>query len=833
MRKITLGIIILLAVSCLFANDLRPLSSLDIQEMVSMLEYAGQDSAALCFEKDWDLAARFKNASQMELLQNPWSVNTQLADWRGLLADHAQASDGRAWARLLAEAWQTGMADADIYSAALREYTAQIDSKVKKPKHIPAFVSSTFTSLARDWEAALSALNASQRDSLAAFWLLACSEGEDADRYREYLSTSKLPQPENIDMQRVGDLYERVDFRALQSVSLRYLAFCEVLTAKARILKFTSAKAQYYKTPLGVVILGGIKDDVYQANSHKLLRDNPVCMIIEPSGNDRYELPIRSTFRHPFYAVIDLSGDDVYRARQPGDLFSANSGMGFSLDAGGNDLYEGDDFCIAAHLGVVWHRDASGNDVYRAGTFSQGAALFGVAMLQDDDGNDAYFAASQSQAMGSTRGLGILVDYAGADLYYLGGKYYHAPLMPQDFRTLGQGMGFGFRPDFAGGTGLLYDKSGNDKYIGGVYAQGVGYWYATGMLIDEAGNDVYNAVYYPQGSGIHLACGVLYDAGGNDAYYSRNGPGQGAGHDWGMGVLIDGAGNDAYSIHGGNGLGLSNSVGIFVDRGGDDRYERNEAQNYGNAAFSRSTGGIGLFLDAGGKDIYSDSTLINNSTWQKGTYGIGRDIELYPALAGEAPADIVYDPAPAPDAPIAEIFAAASEWEVGSAVNRVKAAREIMLSRKNEAVEYALLTKMSSKSGLEYRALEALLRGAPEMSASLYPLLFAADSLAAKNSMSLLAAVGDSLLAEHLEVLLAQGKYVTACLSCLGSIRSERSVELLSHWLDSPVERYRYIVARSLMAIDLPASRLLLGGMWDDPSFLVRTLVRKIPAEKW
>jgi hypothetical protein len=41
---------------------------------------------------------------------------------------------------------------------------------------------------------------------------------------------------------------------------------------------------------------------------------------------------------------------------------------------------------------------------------------------------------------------------------------------------------------------------------------------------------------------------------------------------------VDSAGNDAYSIQGGNGLGLSNSVAIFVDKSGNDRYERKETQ---------------------------------------------------------------------------------------------------------------------------------------------------------------------------------------------------------------------------------------------------------------
>jgi hypothetical protein len=833
MRIILLTLIVLLTFCGLFAADLRPLSGMDIREMVSMLEYAGLDSTALCFEKDWDLSTRFKSASQMNLLQNPWSVNDQVAGWRELFAVHTKDADGKLWDALTAEAWQIGQKGSGVYEMALAEYKGKIDKQVRKPQHLPDYFSTMLTGLSASWNSCFAELSNAQRDSLAAFWLLACSEGEDGERYREYLAAQKLPVSENLDIQRIGDLYERVNFKLLRDTAIRYLALCEVMGAKAKTLKFHKNKPHIAQTPWGVMIVGSMADDVYRVTSHKLLRDNPVCMIIDPAGNDRYELSINAGIKHPFYLMIDLAGDDVYRASVPGGLFSVNGGVGYSLDAGGNDLYEGDDFFVAAHLGIVWHRDMAGDDVYRAGTFSQGAALFAVAMLQDDAGNDAYFAASQSQGLGSTRGVGIVADFFGADLYYLGGKYYHAPLMPQDFRTLGQGMGFGFRPDFAGGLGLLFDKAGNDKYIGGVYAQGVGYWYATGMLIDEAGNDVYNAVYYPQGSGIHLACGVLYDAGGNDAYYSRNGPGQGAGHDWGMGVLIDGAGNDAYSIHGGNGLGLSNSVGLFVDRGGDDRYERNESQNYGNAAFSRSTGGIGLFLDCGGNDLYADASLANDRTWQKGSYGIGRDVNLYPVIVGDVPGDIVYDPAPDSQAPIDEIFAAASEWEVGSAVNRVRLAREILLSRKDEAVPYALANKMSSKSGLEYRALEALLRGAPEMTVSLYPMLHGADSLAAKNAMSLLASVADSLLAEQLELLLEEDKYVTACLSCLGSIRSERSVEILAQWLDSPYERLRYIVARSLLAIDIPSSRKLLMALRDDPSFLVRTLARNLPKDKW
>jgi hypothetical protein len=512
-------------------------------------------------------------------------------------------------------------------------------------------------------------------------------------------------------------------------------------------------------------------------------------------------------------------------------MFCSAFGLGYSMDLAGDDLYQTDDYGFASFLGVNIHEDLEGDDVYRSGLFSQGAAMFGLGLLSDRAGNDQYQASTCAQGFGSTRGCGALLDQAGADNYALGGKYFHAPLMPLDYRTLGQGMGFGLRPDLAGGLGLLYDRKGNDRYLGGVYAQGVGYWYASGVLVDEAGNDVYNAVYYPQGSGIHLANGFLYDGGGDDAYYSRNGPGQGSAHDWGLGIMIDASGNDAYSIHGGNGMALSNSVAVFVDESGDDRYERNDGQNYGSGAFSRSTGSIGLFLDAGGKDSYPDSLKHDDTTWQKGSYGIGRDLSLN--LVEKTQIEELAEAAPLPDstASMEEIFAAASEWEVGSAVQRVRRAREIMLSREGEAVDYVLKNKLDSTDGLEYRALEALASKSQDFVRRLFPLITQEDSLAAKNAIFLISGVGDSLLVDALAPLLAAKTYEGSCLSALGGIDSPRSVELIKGYIFHPSERFRYIAARSLLRIKHPSAREALGLMKDDRSFLVQALLRNLPPE--
>lgn len=833
MRAFVTSLMLIMSI-CLTAMDFQPLDREDVAQLTDMLAVAGLDSLDIAFEKDWDLSTRFKMESQMRVLQNPWQGLEEIARWREL---NSSAELVRLADELLREAWQLDMprgnpADyVDLYAARLAKAGS---STAKLAKAWSAILDelkprwqSGFARPVPVWSSFYEPLRPAQIDSLRAFWFQACSEGEDAEKYAAFIKDQKLPKLENLDLASFATLFESIDFYILRDSSLRFLAATQALEAQAAKLKYHKSKPKLINTPHGLMIFGSHGDDVYKST-----KSGPVCLIIDPAGKDRYEVPLQASYNQPFFCLLDMHGDDVYTNTRPGGLFSAALGVSVSKDLSGRDVYQGDDFSFAAYLGMALHQDSSGDDVYQTGMFSQGAALFGASLLLDEAGNDRYDATSQAQGFASTRAVGLLSDKSGDDLYYLGGRYYHAPLMPLDHRTLGQGMGFGFRPDYAGGIGLLYDGAGNDRYLGGVYAQGVGYWYAMGMLIDEGGNDVYNAVYYPQGSGIHLACGLLYDASGDDAYYSRNGPGQGAGHDWGMGMLIDGAGNDAYSIHGGGGLGLSNSVGIFVDRSGDDRYERKEAQNYGNGAFSRGTASLGLFADLGGKDIYADSLQANDKTWQRGTYGIGRDVDLRPTLKSAVQELSESAPLPDPSAPIDSLFAVASEWEVGSAVERVRAARAILLSRKDEAVPYALQSKINTRSGLEYRALEALLKDAPEMARGLYPLIQGADSLAAKNAMSLLAASPDSLLLDEIQVLLIKGRYIPACLSILGSFKTPEAIDVLSEWLLHPAERFRYIAARSLAQIGTPEARALLRTRSEDRSFLVKGVVRSLPKEE-
>ena len=794
---------------------------LELQTMLSTEDLLPQHTS---FYRDWDPYSRLKSDWHMQTLQGGFAALPLFGDLRAVMNVNYHGD-------IYEHMFDITFGVKDIATTRSRhEEIRRIVGRITKPRDIFHYLETAFAELDVQLNKAFKQLSEADLDTLQAFCLQVMLEEEHSEQYKKYFKTQELPWLEDMNLDHIADLMEKVDAQALGKAAYEYRVWAEMLETAVYYMELKNTKPIFHQSPWGLMVIGSIKDDVYNVSTYPILGKEHLCAIIDPAGNDVYEVPIVSSAGSPFYFLSDFFGNDVYRSSQP--CFLALAGLGYSNDGNGDDLYDLGDFSFAAAMGMGVHREDGGDDVYRGGLFAQGAAICGVYLLSDSLGNDHYQAHTMSQAFGSTLGAGVLRDGSGSDLYYLGGKYTHAPLMPNDYRTMGQGMGFGMRPALAGGLGLLYDRDGNDRYIGGVYAQGVGYWYATGVLIDESGNDIYNAVYYPQGSGIHMAAGFLYDHEGDDAYYSRNGPGQGAGHDWSFGILVDAAGNDAYSIHGGNGLGLSNSLGIFVDKSGDDRYERNEAQNYGNGAFSRSTGSIGLFLDAGGKDLYTEALAANDSTWVKGKYGIGRDLELNLVAKAEQESPVEQLEPPADDASIEDIFAASAEWEVGSAINRVRRAREIMISRADEMRPYILDNKLGSESGLEYRAIDAFLVADSLFQDALLTYVTDSDSLKAKNAISLLCGVKDMQLLPLLEEHLANGKYLATCISALGNLESEQSLQLLMKYRDLSNERLRFLVVRSIAAFKSEEAKSALQGFQTDDSFLIQALLRNLPEDR-
>lgn len=328
--------------------------------------------------------------------------------------------------------------------------------------------------------------------------------------------------------------------------------------------------------------------------------------IAYPEGGARFE-------RGDIVVILGTPGDDVHV------LSPLREGaVRVLLDPGGNDIYRGPDVVLhglaaivdlsgedryesagpawgAAIAGVSLLLDAGGNDFYEAQDFAVGAALAGLGAVLDLAGDDVYRVRAFGQGLGLARGTGILWDRAGNDRYVAQG-------LPDPFDRGGdlsfaQGVAVGVRTGMGGGIGILRDDAGDDAYEGQLYAQGAGYYYALGLLWDLGGDDRYGAARYAQGAGVHQAVGVLRDESGNDAYELSVGVGQGMGLDLAVGALSDGAGDDRYSAPTlAQGAATANGVGIVADDAGTNEWYLKSPPGRGSAEWARGLPSVGLVL---------------------------------------------------------------------------------------------------------------------------------------------------------------------------------------------------------------------------------------------
>lgn len=426
-----------------------------------------------------------------------------------------------------------------------------------------------------------------------------------------------------------------------------YAAAAQIAEAVASVRWTTAGRAGTrldVETPRGRLLVRGTGDDDWEATG-------PLWVSIDLGGRDRYAAAVganadgvRSVSVH-----VDVAGDDVYAypealdrlqsdlplpddgagrfdrdpdcagasASDVGRQGSGRFGVGLLFDLDGDDAYRSLRASQGyAHHGVGLLYDGGGDDVYLVEEAGQGAAQYGLGLLIDGAGHDRRIAFSRAQGHGFVGGVGLSVDGEGDDAYVCR----RAPVVhpaPQDPEasnaSLCQGAGLGWRhddPDLAmsGGLGWLVDWSGDDRYEGAVFAQGVGYWQGIGVLWDDAGDDRYDAVHYAQGSGVHFGVGLQIDGGGRDRHGETTPAllSSGSGHDYGLGVQYDAWGDDTLDVGPwSGGAGSCGGRGIRVDDGGADTY-RGPAAAYG-AATSESCPGwrtIGLFWDATGVDRY-------------------------------------------------------------------------------------------------------------------------------------------------------------------------------------------------------------------------------------
>jgi hypothetical protein len=382
-------------------------------------------------------------------------------------------------------------------------------------------------------------------------------------------------------------------------------------------------------------------------------------LIVDGAGDDLYfgRIAANVSIGQPIAAVLDLQGNDTYAPWEGWELarkwlvstrYPAQGaglfGIGLLDDAAGDDQYGGYAICQgSAVFGAGVLIDGDGNDSYRGYDFAQGAAEFGFGLLLDrGDGADSYETLQHSQGYGGPRGIGWLVDEAGNDQYL-------AIAEPIIFDWAGegtnfsgsQGFAFGFRggPYWSGGLGGLFDLAGDDSYQCAVMCLGFGYFFGTGLFYDRSGDDAYvNTHKYTLGSATHQSVGLFIEGGGSDSYtLVGDDEAIGLGYDHGVAYHIDrGEGDDVYTVEniGDFTLGFARhpAIGTLINEAGNDTYD---IAGTGEVTCGRgwvdagdrpvqlsSIISLALFLDlAGSEDLYEipREEVGNGKSWRQTT----------------------------------------------------------------------------------------------------------------------------------------------------------------------------------------------------------------------
>lgn len=333
-------------------------------------------------------------------------------------------------------------------------------------------------------------------------------------------------------------------------------------------------------------------------------------IVLSGNGNDVHE------YRDAIL-VVDLGGDDTYKGAA-GSTPSLKYGVSLAIDLEGNDIYTNSEEFLpsqgAAIFGAAMLYDLSGDDRYESKRLSQGASMLGIGILADMEGDDKYNMLTTGQGA-AYFGVGLAIDGQGDDEYYL----------------YGDGQGYGG----VGGAGTLINRTGNDIYKAEIdpavvlrkdqdhskdgehnytYCQGSGVgrrgditdghsWAGgIGSLIDLSGDDQYISGNWSQACGYWYGMGFLYDGAGNDKYKSTSWS-QACGAHFCISGLFDEGGNDEHIIWeegaAGMGFGHDYTVTIFLNRGGDDFYKlKGDGVGY---AINKSQV---FFYDTDGNDHY-------------------------------------------------------------------------------------------------------------------------------------------------------------------------------------------------------------------------------------
>jgi hypothetical protein len=286
---------------------------------------------------------------------------------------------------------------------------------------------------------------------------------------------------------------------------------------------------------LGVLVDEGGDDDYRMRSVGMGAAFFGAGLLLDAGGNDHYRLDEGDGegFGGPggVGVLADRSGNDTYyvepdaakagRADYHSDYKIAVSnaqGAGTGRRGDGSDGH-----AWAGGLGALL--DVDGDDAYRAGNFSLGIGYwYGTGIVWDGGGNDDYRSVYYTQGSGAHFAIGALIDEGGDDSHVLG-------------ENAGAGLGFGWDVvngmliDRGGGSdryeakydaialatkrsnAFLLDEGGNDTYVLDENARGFG---------DVDRDDLYVTPGRTATFAFHLPqVALLLDAGGTDTYSRR------------------------------------------------------------------------------------------------------------------------------------------------------------------------------------------------------------------------------------------------------------------------------------------------------------------------
>ncbi len=445
---------------------------------------------------------------------------------------------------------------------------------------------------------------------------------EEQKKEEENLNSAVICR-ESLDQ---ADIVSKIDLQAFLVAGEDLAAVTDAAAAELGKEQILEKYEFACDTKFGRIFLSGGAANIYQPGLHYLLT-------IDSSGDDVYDCGGASDGeKYPIGIIIDLGGSDKYEMKGQGGSFGSGMlGWGILEDLAGNDSYRADggysQGCGFMGMGILY--DGAGDDSYDSLASAQGFGCFGVGILIDKSGNDSYHAYCYAQGSALTLGAGLLADFEGDDRYTADDTdiRYPSAQSKEHNCSMAQGAASGERRDYldnesgAGGVGMLLDAAGNDAYFGGVFSQAVGYWYGIGILDDRAGNDSYRSVWYGQSATAHFGISYLCDGGGNDLYTSTNCVNVAAAHDFSVSLFVEEGGDDRYEGASACGQALNNSVALFVDFAGNDSYA---GGSLGSSTTFSETGTRSeiltraLFIDLDGEDKYpggGKGEKGNNRSW--------------------------------------------------------------------------------------------------------------------------------------------------------------------------------------------------------------------------